>query len=369
MQLPESTDVFVIGGGPAGLAAAIAARRRGLSVTVADPERPPVDKACGEGIMPDGLAAARELGIELEAEGQPFQGIRFCQGKDAVKADFPLGRGFGIRRTHLHGILIEHAECAGVRLAWGTRVTSIGERRVFTVAGATEAQWIVGADGGNSAVRTWAGLNASGRDRRRFGFRRHYPVAPWSPYMELHWGEDCQLYITPTGAREICVVVISGNSRLRLDQALARFPAVAERLGGVSPSTPERGSLSVSRRLDRVARGRVALIGDASGSVDAITGEGICLLFQQAQALAGALLEGNLALYEVRHREIGRRPARMAALMLLLDRHARLRRRTIRALSAHPALFSRLLSMHVEENSLVPYFLNTLSLGWRLLTL
>ncbi len=63
--LPRTTDVFVIGGGPAGLAAAIAARRLGFDVTLADCSVPPVDKACGEGIMPDGLAAARALGLDL----------------------------------------------------------------------------------------------------------------------------------------------------------------------------------------------------------------------------------------------------------------------------------------------------------------
>jgi 2-polyprenyl-6-methoxyphenol hydroxylase-like FAD-dependent oxidoreductase len=128
MDLPHSTDVFVIGGGPAGLAAAIAARRRGFEVTVADLEHPPVDKACGEGIMPDGLAAARALGVNLEGEGQAFRGIRFCHGGERVQADFPQGRGLGIRRTALHRIMAEQAERAGVRLAWGTRITGIGER-------------------------------------------------------------------------------------------------------------------------------------------------------------------------------------------------------------------------------------------------
>ena len=92
------TDVFVIGGGPAGLAAAIAARRRGLEVTVADRSQPPIDKACGEGIMPDGVAAARALGISLEDGGaRPFRGIRFCERTLAVEAPFP--EGSGIRNT------------------------------------------------------------------------------------------------------------------------------------------------------------------------------------------------------------------------------------------------------------------------------
>jgi flavin-dependent dehydrogenase len=373
MDLPHSTDVLVIGGGPAGLAAAMAARRRGFQVTVADREHPPVDKACGEGIMPDGLAAARALGIRLEAEGQTFRGIRFCHGGERVEADFPQGHGLGIRRTALHRMLVEQAERAGVRLAWGTRITGIGERRVYAGSHAVEAAWIVGADGGNSRVRTWAGLDASGRalraPRRRFGFRRHYPVPPWSEFMEVHWGDACQLYITPTGSSEICVVLISSDARLRLEDALPRFPEVAQRLRGWPPLTAERGGVSASRRLDRVACGRVALVGDASGSVDAVIGEGLCLLFQQALALGDALAAGDLSRYEAQHRLIGKRPARMADLMLLLDRRTRLRHRTMRALAAHPPLFSRLLAMQLEEHSTANYLANNLLLGWRLVTL
>jgi flavin-dependent dehydrogenase len=369
MVLPHSTDVFVIGGGPAGLAAAIAARRRGFEVTVADLEHPPVDKACGEGIMPDGLAAARALGVNLEAEGQAFRGIRFCHGGERVQADFPQGCGLGIRRTALHRIMAEQAERAGVRLAWGTRITGIGERRVYLGSHAVEAAWVVGADGGNSRVRTWAGLDRSSRDSRRFAFRRHYPVAPWSEFMEVHWGDACQLYITPTGSGEICVVLISSDARMRLEDALARFPEVAQRLRGWPPLTAERGGVSASRRLDRVARGRVALVGDASGSVDAVTGEGLCLLFQQALALADALAAGDLSQYEARHRAIGKRPARMADLMLLLDRRTGLLDRTMQAMAAHPPLFSRLLAMHLEEHSAMNYLANNLLLGWRLVTL
>lgn len=369
MELPSSTDVFIIGGGPAGLAAAIAARGHGFQVTVADCEHPPVDKACGEGIMPDGLAAARALGIRLEAEGQAFRGIRFCHGGERVEADFPLGHGLGIRRTTLHRIMVEQAERAGVQLAWGTRITGIGNGCVYAADRVIEAAWIVGADGGSSRVRNWAGLNASGRDSRRFGFRRHYPVAPWSEFMELHWGDACQLYITPTGPGEICAVLLSSDSRLRLEEALPRFPEVARRLRDAPPLTPERGGVSTSRRLDRVARGRVALVGDASGSVDAVTGEGLCLLFQQALALGDALAAGDLSVYEARHRVIGKRPERMADLMLLLDRRAGLRDRTMRALAAHPPLFSRMLALHLEEHSALQFFSHTFSLGWRLLTL
>jgi flavin-dependent dehydrogenase len=368
--LPASTDVFVIGGGPAGLAAAIAARRRGFDVTLADSSVPPIDKACGEGVMPDGLAAARALGIPLEqAGGHPFAGIRFCQSEGAVEAAFPHGPGLGLRRTALHAMMADCAAGAGVRLAWGVRVTGLHPEGVHADGRLVRARWIVGADGGRSNVRRWTGLDACRRDSRRFGFRRHYRVAPWSEFVEIHWGRACQLYITPVSEREMCVALISGDSRLRLDDALTRFPEAARRLAGAAATTLERGAVCSSRRLKSVCRGRVILVGDASGSVDAITGEGLCLLFQHAAALGRALEAGDPRLYAAEHRRIGRRPEFMARLMLLMDRRDGLRRRAIRAMSAAPRLFQGMLAMHVGEFSLPAFLTNGFCLAWRMLTI
>src|SRR4029077_5478157 len=103
-----------------------------LSLHAALPFLPPIDKACGEGIMPDGIAVARTLGIDLENAGaQPFRGIRFCGGADTVEASFPNGHGLGVRGAVLHELMAGHAADAGVDVAWGVRIDGIS-REVVT---------------------------------------------------------------------------------------------------------------------------------------------------------------------------------------------------------------------------------------------
>jgi len=339
----RASEVFIIGGGPAGLAAAIAARRKGFDVTLADGAIPPIDKACGEGLMPDGLAALRRLGVKLDA--QPFRGIRFVSGGLSVDAAFREGPALGVRRTVLHSTMIEAAAAAGVKMLWGTPVSGICEEGVQLADGIVPARWIVGADGFRSRVRHWAGL-AAPPARKRFGFRIHYCMAPWSDYMELHWGRGCQIYVTPVGPHQVCAALISRNPHLRLEEALAQFPYLAERLSSAARVTAERGAVTGNCTLRRVYRGRVALIGDASGSVDAITGEGLCLSFQQAVALADSLAAEDLAAYQRAHRRLARRRLFMSNLLLALDRCDWLRTGALRAMSAQPHLFRGMLSFH-----------------------
>ena len=364
------TEVFIVGGGPAGIATAIAARNLGLEVTVADCARPPIDKACGEGIMPDGLASLANLRVTIPLEeAAPFQGIRFWGPWTAVEADFPRGAGLGIRRTKLHEILVRHAQRAGVTFRWGARITGITESSVKLDGGEVRAKWIVGADGQNSMVRRWAGLEKGSRPSQRYGFRQHFRVAPWSDFVEVYWGETAQLYVTPVSTNEICVATIARKPRVRFDQMFARFPQLARYLTAAEISTREQGAISATRRLKSVVRGRVALVGEASGSVDAVTGDGLSIAFQQALALATALKSGDLADYEAAHREITKLPAIMSRLMLAMDNSSWFRGRVLRALSSEPSLFERLLAIHIGALSFVDFGLKgSTSLGWRLLT-
>ena len=342
------TDLFVIGGGPAGLTAAMAARSSGLRVMVADGNRPPIDKACGEGLMPDSIAAASRIGIVLpEGEGFRFRGIRFHGEGHAVASDFPHGYGLGFRRTALHHHLVEQAGRAGVEMLWATPVAGIGAHTVQMPGRSISTRWIVGADGSRSLVRRWSGLEGFSRNSRRFAYRRHFARKPWTEFMEIYWGDGCQIYVTPVSTDEVCVAVISRSPVLRLAEALPRFPLLESHLAGVAPSSNERGAMTATSRLKAVVRGNVALVGDASGSVDAITGEGMSLAFRQALVLADAIVAGDLRQYQTAHRQMARRPAFMAQFMLLLDRFPGILPHVLRLFAAEPVIFERLLAVHV----------------------
>lgn len=362
-------DALVAGGGPAGLAAAIALRQKGLDVLVADALQPPIDKACGEGLMPDAQKDLAALGIAVtRGHGAPFEGIRFVSGSHQATASFAHGCGLGLRRLQLHSLLVDRCRELGVRLAWGRRVSSTGTGLLLLDGEPCTHRYVIGADGQSSRLRQTAGLGNGKIRSRRFGARCHYGIAPWSRVVEVHWGEVGQAYITPIGPEEICVATVARAPELRIEAVLAGLPSLRSRLEGAKVLSRVRGALTTTRKLSRVTRGNLALIGDASGSADAITGEGIALSFRQARLLAEAIAVDNLALYEAGHPAILRMPHLMARVMLSMDARPRLRARVVPLLSSQPQLFGQLLAVHLGERSPGQFlFHDTPALGWKLL--
>ncbi|MDX6457750.1 MAG: hypothetical protein QOE55_1447 [Acidobacteriaceae bacterium] len=368
-QLTDHADVVILGGGPAGLAAGIALRQKGMDCLVVEALPPVIDKGCGEGLMPDALESLRCLGIEIsEADGHAFHGIRFCNAAHSVDAIFPMGTGIGVRRTRLHQRMIGRAAEMGVRLAWNARAKLL-DRSSLSIGGTKiKFNWLIGADGQSSSVRRWAGLGGLRHEQLRFAFRRHYQVAPWSEYVEVHWGSTGQVYITPVAADCVCVAFITRNQHQDRAGFLADFPAVAAKVKDAPLLSRERGAISATRKLRNVGQDFVALVGDASGSVDAITGEGLALSFRQALGLADAIESGDLASYRKLHRSLARLPLAMAQLMLTMDRWPALERRGLSVLATKPSFFQELLAIHVGEGSLPRFAVSRgISMAWHLL--
>ncbi|HEY6377279.1 MAG TPA: FAD-dependent monooxygenase [Edaphobacter sp.] len=353
----EAPDVFIAGAGPAGLACAIAAALQGLQVTIADGMKPPIDTACGEGLMPDALATLSELGITLNSTGPTesalLRGIRFiddatpCGRPAKTEAAFPEAPGRGIRRTLLHQLLLDRAAALGVQFHWQTVVRRIDGPQIHTNQRTFRARWIVGADGPQSRIRACAGLDKASISSRRIGLRQHFAITPWTDFVEVYWTNRAQAYVTPISSGEICIAFVATEKFASIQQALSLFPTLKLRLAFAPPTDTPLGSITLTRRLHRVTSGNIALIGDASGSVDAVTGEGLALCFRQALALAQALKAENLEAYEHAHRKIHRIPRLMSRTMLLMDTYPIVRSRTLSTFQLRPALFSHLLHVHI----------------------
>ena len=269
-------DLVVVGGGPAGLAVAIRARQAGLSVVVLEARTPPVDQACGEALMPDGAALLEEMGVK-PAVSVPFGGIRYLDGEVTAAGRFSGRAGLGVRRVVLHRALSERASRLGADLRWGVRVSGLAEDGVEVGSEVVRAAWVVAADGRHSRLRAWAGLAPEPPPGQRFGVRRHYRIAPWTDMVEVYWEQGCEAYVTPVAPDQVGVAMIWSGRGAGFDQLIARVPALHARLDGAAAASRDAGAGPFGSRASAVARGRVALVGDAATVMVASVALGIAV--------------------------------------------------------------------------------------------
>jgi 2-polyprenyl-6-methoxyphenol hydroxylase-like FAD-dependent oxidoreductase len=149
-------DVLVVGGGPAGLATAINCAQAGLSVNVAEPRTGPIDKACGEGLMPS--AVTRLAAIGVRPDGHPLRGIRYLDSRHRADAPFRRGPGLGVRRTTLHAALAARAAELAIPVL-PVRVAGFTQHNSGVTAAGIEARYLVAADGLHSAIRRACALD------------------------------------------------------------------------------------------------------------------------------------------------------------------------------------------------------------------
>lgn len=372
-------DVVVIGGGPAGLGAAIACARHGLAVTLIERHACPIDKPCGEGLLPNGVDALGRLGISpdrLAACGHPIAGIRYYSRKGRMAhATFTGGQGLGLRRLDLSQVLIEQARTYScLEMLTGTPATlEIAGGRPIVMAGnvSFSPRLVVAADGLHSHVRTSLGITSVGGVPRRWGLRQHFGGEPWTDHVEVYFGQGFEAYVTPV-AGGVNVALLWEPDRVRtssreslLKTLVNQIPALARRLDGRAATDRVKASGPFNVHVPQPWRAGVLLLGDASGYVDALTGEGVGLALAQANILEVAVIptlladsSRDLVDADVLAATVGAMRAaaapnhQLTRILLRISRHAELVERLIGALAADQALFQHCLDVNMGRRKL-----------------
>jgi len=361
-------DVLVVGGGPVGLATAICCARLGLSVTVAEPRAAPADKACGEGLTPAAIGRLAALGVD--PDGHPLRGIRYLDGSQRADALYRHGPGRGVRRTTLHAALSSRAAALGIGVL-PVRVTSFTQYRDHVAAAGVEARYLVGADGLQSRIRrscvpadegSGHEVTGQGNGEPRYGLRRHYRAAPWTDLVEVYWTELAEAYVTPVADGLIGIGLLFAKTFRGVpregtaprgtggdfESRLGAFPELLDRLAGATPVTEVRGAGPMRQDVRRRVYGRVLLVGDASGYVDALTGEGIGVGLAQADALARCLAAARPADYEREWRRVSGPAWRLTSGLLWSRSRPLLAARIVPAAVHLPWLFTTLVNQAAE---------------------
>lgn len=378
-ERPDLTcDALVVGGGPAGSAAAALLARAGHSVLLLERGRGAPSRVCGEVQSPAARAVLARLGVLARLEALPggrTRGVRVTgpglEGPGLL-VDYPGGStGICLERGRLDAMLRDGARRAGARLLEGwsvmdllvdgarsrPRVTGVRARRPDGGTARLGARIVLGCDGRNSVVARRLGLRRRPRCvPRRFGLcARLEGVQGVEDRSELHVLEGgwCSM-VRISGTR---VTLAAGLPSRRIEEVrdlepmdalrriLADRPELLGRLEGARApdGLAVLGPIAVgARRL--VAHGAM-LAGDAAGFLDPLTGEGIhrALLAGElaAEEAAAALGEGEvsverLRLYEDRHRNLLGPKDRLLSLLVLATAHLLPASWAGRFLSRHP---------------------------------
>jgi flavin-dependent dehydrogenase len=328
-------DLLVAGGGPAGLATCIYGANAGLEVVVVERRPGTLDKACGEGMMPHTVAHLARLGAA--PAGVTLGGISYIWGHHRVDATFRSGVGRGVRRTVLHAGLRGAAEAAGVRFVQAD-IGEISQDADAVYGAGLKARYLAAADGLHSPIRAALGLARPCAQRRRWGIRRHIQLAPWSDRVEVHWAPGGEAYVTPVSQDCVGIAVLSA-SRASFDRHLAEFPALADRVRGCSYGR-DRAAGPLRQGARHRAAGRVLLVGDAAGYIDALTGEGIGLAFSGAEALVTCVVAERPGDYDRQWRTLTRRYRLLTAGLVRAGSIPMIRPHIVPVARALPAVFA-----------------------------
>jgi geranylgeranyl reductase family protein len=321
--------VVVVGGGPAGTAAAVFLRQAGHEVVLLDEARFPRDKVCGEGVSPEAWRLLAKMGAEAAVRAlrpRPVRGMKLtAPDGTAFTGEYAGARapGFAVRRWCLDRALLECARAAGVDVREGVRARDV-VRRDGIVRGVVvedggvperlEARLVVAADGRRSVIARKLGLLREHRTLRKFAVRGYWKgVEGLTDHGEMHVTRGGYCGIAPLGDGEANVTFVLDQDAMRPAgggladfylRTLDRWPRLRERLERACLTSPPRAIGPLALEAHRVSAPGVVLVGDAAGFYDPFTGEGVTLALRGAELAASvahpALTNGStdLRLYD-----------------------------------------------------------------------
>lgn len=375
-------NINIIGGGPSGLTNALFLAQKGHDIKVFERGVWPIDKVCGEGIMPSGHQILKDLGVIKYLDPkryQLFDGIDYINqsGQKIEGYFYKKDKGIAIGRKNLSQAL--HRRCqdfSNITLFGDTKV-----REVIPVNNGVEAligdnkeisDYLILSDGIRSPFRKKLGLDRPiFSKQKRLGARAHYAIAPWSKKVEVYWGKNIEAYITPIGPNEIQLAFLWDHQKVFIKDSkhyffalLKKIPILENQLKGVMPLESPRSYGPFQTMAQTSTYGNIILTGDVRYFLDGITGEGLSLAFKQAKALALNLGEQNFnkKTYALQTNILLLNYEFLTRFALFNSRYARSQKMMFTILNTFPVFFSLMLAMN-DGAIRLPSFLKTLYVG------